>query len=190
MQGMPGEALEASISEARLRAPEAHVGLIYSVANKWAQRYGLPREELLAPVTEGILRALQTWDPHKGAFTTYGTWWAEAKVREYLRQTLPQGVSLDEPLGEEESFTLGETIASSLTSPEEEAEEKLLQEEVRARIAGLPPVLRQYALLRMGVGRRTLSPLEAAAFLGIPPRKAERYEETLRVALSPLREWL
>ncbi len=180
----------SEVSEAHLRLPETHIGLAYSVANKWAQRYGLPREELLGPATEGILRALQTWEPEKGAFSTYGMFWAEAKVREYLRQTLPQGVSLDEPLGEEEGFTLGEMIASSLPSPEEEVEEKLLREEVRARIAGLPPLVRQYALLRMGVGRRTLSPLEAAAFLGIPPRKAERYEEALRVALSPLREWL
>ncbi len=182
--------MRASEVYEHLRLPEAHVGLAYSVANKWAQKYNIPREELLGPATEGILRALQTWEPEKGAFTTYGTWWAEAKVREYIRQVFSQGISLDEPLGEEESFTLGETIASSLPSPEEETEEKLLQEEVRARIAGLPPLVRQYALLRMGVGRRTLSPLEAAAFLGIPPRKAERYEEALRVALSPLREWL
>jgi len=181
------EALEASEA---LRVPEAHVGLIYHVANKWANKYNIPREELLGPATEGILRALQTWEPEKGAFTTYGTWWAEAKVREYIRQAFSQGISLDEPLGEEETLTLGETIASPLASPEEEAEEMLLREEVRARIAGLPPLLRQYALLRMGVGRRTLSPLEAAAFLGIPLRKAERYEEALRVAFSPLREWL
>jgi RNA polymerase sigma factor (sigma-70 family) len=177
--------------ETHLRIPEAHVGLAYSVANKWANKYNIPREELVGPAAEGILRALQTWEPEKGAFTTYGVWWAEAKVREYLRQTLPQGISLDEPLGsDEEALTLGEVLASSLPSPEEKAEERLLREEVRARIAGLPPLLRQYALLRMGVGRRMLSPLEAAAFLGIPPRKAERYEEALRVALSPLREWL
>jgi len=182
------EALEAS--EAPLRLPEAHVGLIYHIASKWANKYGISREELLGPATEGILRALQTWEPEKGAFTTYGTWWAEAKVREYIRQVFSQGISLDEPLGEEESFTLGEAIASSLPSPEEEAEEKLLQEEVRARIAQLPPPVRQYALLRMGVGRRMLSPLEAAAFLGIPPTKAERYEEALKGALSSLREWL
>jgi RNA polymerase sigma factor (sigma-70 family) len=172
-------------------ASEAHVGLAYHVANKWAQKYGVPRDELLGPAMEGILRALQTWEPQKGAFSTYGTWWAEARIREHLRQVLPQGISLDEPLGsEEEAFTLGETISSSLPSPEEEAEDKLLREEVRARIAQLPPPVRQYALLRMGVGRRVLSPVEAAAFLGIPPKRAERYEEALRVALSPLREWL
>jgi len=182
------EALETS--EAPLRVPEAHIGLIYHIANKWANKYNIPREELIGPATEGILRALQTWEPEKGAFTTYGTWWAEAKVREHIRQAFSQGISLDEPLGEEEGFTFGETMASSLPSPEEEVEEKLLQEEVRARIAQLPPLLRQYALLRMGVGRRMLSPQEAAAFLGIPPRKAERYEEALRGALSPLREWL
>jgi RNA polymerase sigma factor (sigma-70 family) len=177
--------------ETHLRIPEAHVGLAYSVANKWANKYNIPREELVGPAAEGILRALQTWEPEKGAFSTYGVWWAEAKVREHLRQTLPQGISLDEPLGsDEEALTLGEVLASSLPSLEEKAEERLLREEVRARIAGLPPLLRQYALLRMGVGRRMLSPLEAAAFLGIPPRKAERYEEALRVALSPLREWL
>jgi RNA polymerase sigma factor (sigma-70 family) len=181
---------EAETSEAQLRLPEAHIGLVYYVATRWAQKYNIPREELLGPATEGILRALQTWKPEKGAFSTYGTWWAEAKIREHLRQALPQGISLDEPLGEEEGFTFGDTIASSLPSPEEELEERLLQEEVRARIAQLPPILRQYAILRMGVGRRMLSSLEAAAFLGIPPRKAERYEEALRVALSPLREWL
>jgi len=196
--GTPGasEASEVSkVSEARpeahLRLPEAHVGLAYYTASRWAQKYNIAREELLGPAMEGILRALQTWEPEKGSFSTYGTWWAEAKVREYLRQTLPQGISLEEPLeGEKETFTLGEALASPLPSPEEEVEERLLQEEVRARIAGLPPLLRQYALLRMGVGRRMLSPQEAAAFLGIPLRKAERYEKALRAALSPLREWL
>jgi len=188
---MTEEALmEASEASEAQRLPGAHIGLIHYVANKWAQKYNISREELLGPATEGILRALQTWEPEKGAFTTYGVWWAEAKVREHLRQALSQGISLDEPLGEEEAFTLGETIASSLASPEEKAEERLLQEEVRARIAQLPPLIRQYALLRMGVGRRMLSPLEAAAFLGIPPRKAERYEEALRGALSPLKDWL
>jgi RNA polymerase sigma factor (sigma-70 family) len=186
------EALEASetslLREANL--PEAHIGLIHYVANKWANKYNIPKEELIGPATEGILRALQTWEPKKGAFSTYGMWWAEAKVREYIRQAFSQGISLDEPLGEEEGFTLGDTIASSLPSPEEEVEERILQEEVRARIAQLPPILRKYAVLRMGVGRRMLSPQEAAAFLGIPPRKAERYEKPLRVALSPLREWL
>jgi len=186
------EALEASetslLREADL--PEAHIGLIHYVANKWANKYNIRKEELMGPTAEGILRALQTWEPEKGAFSTYGVLWAEARVREYLRQAVPQGISLDEPLGEEEGFSLGDTIPSSLPSPEEEAEERLLREEVRSRIAQLPPILRQYALLRMGVGRRTLSPLEAAAFLGIPPRKAERYEKGLRGALSPLREWL
>lgn len=185
MKEEEGALMEASV------LPEAHIGLAYHVASKWANKYNLSREELVGPATEGLLRALKTWEPDKGAFSTYGTWWAEAKIRDHLRQILPQGISLDEPLGsEEEAFTLGEMISSSLPSPEEEVEEKLLQEEVRARIAQLPPPIRQYALLRMGVGRRMLSPQEAAAFLGIPPRKAERYEEALKGALSSLREWL
>ncbi len=176
------------------RLPEAHIGLIYHVANKWARKYNIPREELLGPAAEGILRALETWDPKKGSFGTYGMWWAEARVREQIRQILPQGISLDEPLVEEdggEAFTLGEVLSSSLPYPEEEVEKRLLQEDVRARIAELPPLLRQYALLRMGMGgRRELSPQEVAAFLGMPPRRAERCEESLRKALSPLRDWL
>jgi len=74
----------------------------------------------------------------------------EAKVQ-FLLDSARDAASLDTPIGEEEGFTLGDTIASHLPQPEEELEIVWLAEAMRQMLEQLEPREREVLEMRFGM---------------------------------------
>ncbi|MFA4900891.1 MAG: sigma-70 family RNA polymerase sigma factor [Brevundimonas sp.] len=62
-----------------------HMGLACSVAKQY-RRPGFEIEDLVQQAVFGILRALETYEPERGSFATFSTWWIRHFVREYVQR--------------------------------------------------------------------------------------------------------
>lgn len=118
-----------------------NVRLAWKIARAFHKKY--PTFELDDLVSEGhtgLIRATQTYDGNRAAFSTYAAWWIKAKIHLYIGENFsavrikrPNGVfdksrfgihdiSLDAPLGDDESLTMGSVLVSDTISPEENAD--------------------------------------------------------------------
>lgn len=81
--------------KAAARIIESHLRLVLRVAVGF-KGYGLPHGDLIAEGNLGLLRALQNFQPGKGArFATYAMWWIRAAMYEYaMRQMTPVSYGL------------------------------------------------------------------------------------------------
>jgi RNA polymerase sigma factor (sigma-70 family) len=59
---------------------------VVSIA-KHAQHLGLDLEDLISEGNLGLMRAVNTYDPAKGRFTTYATWWIRQAIYRALDNT-------------------------------------------------------------------------------------------------------
>jgi len=86
---------ESKDEAAAARIVEAHLRLVLRVAVGF-KGYGLPHGDLIAEGNLGLLRALQNFQPGKGArFATYAMWWIRAAMYEYaMRQMTPVSYGL------------------------------------------------------------------------------------------------
>lgn len=143
----PASRSERLLLEEVLRAKEAreeivlhNLRLVYRFVTRYAplgRAAGLTQEDLLHHGVEGLLEAVDTFNPHLGyRFAT----WAYHKVRWAIQRAIKvrtgREVSLEEPLEGTEDLTLGETLASSLPSPAEVVEANLLEERLRKEVPG------------------------------------------------------
>jgi RNA polymerase sigma factor (sigma-70 family) len=78
---------------------EQNVGLAWAVVNRW-RRSGLDVDDLAQAGMIGLCKAARTFDPERGAFSTYATHWIKAEIRRAAEKLLKhQGIAslLDEP---------------------------------------------------------------------------------------------
>ncbi len=76
-------------AEARVTFVAANRGLVHSVALRYQHR-GLPRDDLVQEGTVGLLRAVDLFDPARGArFSTYAVWWITQAIRRALAVQVP-----------------------------------------------------------------------------------------------------
>lgn len=72
--------------EARNALVLANLGLVHLVANQM-RRPGLRYEDLVQEGTLGLLRATETFEPHREIrFSTYCVWWIRAKIQRFLQR--------------------------------------------------------------------------------------------------------
>ncbi len=66
--------------------PMKHVGLVRSVAHcyRWACGVSLDFEDLVQEGMQGVIRAAETFDPARGAFSTYASPW----IRHYVQRAV------------------------------------------------------------------------------------------------------
>jgi RNA polymerase sigma factor (sigma-70 family) len=64
--------------------PLDHQGLVGRVARSFLGR-GLDYDDLVQEGQFGLLRAAQSYDPDRGRFSTYATWWIVRYVRQAVR---------------------------------------------------------------------------------------------------------
>ncbi len=82
---------------ARERLITANLRLVISIAKKYARR-GLPLSDIIGEGNIGLMKAVDRFDPAKGAkFSTYGSWWIHSEIRRALANQvmtvrLPVGV--------------------------------------------------------------------------------------------------
>ena len=60
--------------------------LVFSIAQKYNGR-GLPFEDLLQEGIMGLMKAVDKYNPEKGAFSTYATWWIMQSIRRAISAT-------------------------------------------------------------------------------------------------------
>jgi len=82
------DALRAAAA-ARAAFVAANHGLVRTVAARYQQR-GLPLDDLVQEGTVGLLRAVDLFDPGRGArFSTYAVWWIKQAIRRALARQVP-----------------------------------------------------------------------------------------------------
>jgi RNA polymerase sigma-70 factor (ECF subfamily) len=108
-------------------------------------------DDLAQDVFIKMYRTLASFDPAKGAFTTWITTMTRNLLVDHFRKTKQDRAtdSLDAGLGDEEdSATLGDRIQDSGLSAEERVQRRETQEMVQKAIQKLSPELREAVILR------------------------------------------
>ena len=68
--------------DTRRRLIEAHLGLVYAIARRYARRWNVPFEDLLQEGALALVQAVDHYDPTKAMkLSTYATWWVGQAVR-------------------------------------------------------------------------------------------------------------
>ncbi|GCE32182.1 hypothetical protein KDA_76660 [Dictyobacter alpinus] len=69
--------------KARERFVTANQGLVWSIARKYAHADSITisLEDLVQEGNVGLLRAITTFDPDRGRFSTHATWWIKQAIR-------------------------------------------------------------------------------------------------------------
>ncbi len=60
--------------------------LVFKIAQKYLNR-GLPFEDILQEGTIGLIKAIDKYNPEKGAFSTYATWWISKMILRSIGNT-------------------------------------------------------------------------------------------------------
>jgi RNA polymerase sigma factor (sigma-70 family) len=142
-----------------------------------AKRYrwvGVSAEDLFGWGVLGLVQAVETFDPERGAkFHTYALWWISKRMRDGLQQSravrIPQGkhselhrtrklvpldsetVSLDEPDLPGSRFTRGERLQAEAAEPSKTLFARERDEAIARALASLSPRDRQVMRLRFGL---------------------------------------
>ena len=107
-----------------------------------------------------------------------------------LRQVARAVTSLDRPVGEEESTSLGELMPAGGAGPEEVVSVSLSERTLREAVGALPDLERQVIALRYGMdaGGEARSLREVGRLLGLSPQRVRRIEIAALERLAVSRE--
>lgn len=78
------ERIRAGDMEARTHMIKANLRLVVKIAQDYAN-YGLPLVDLISEGNIGLMKAIERFDPHRGAkLSTYASWWIKQSIRRAL----------------------------------------------------------------------------------------------------------
>lgn len=141
-----------------------HDGLVIYMANQYFPLCDAATDfdDLVQAGRIGIMRAMATYEPGKGAFST----WAVFHIKNEFRQLLPRmrPISLDAEVGED-GVPLVDLLPAKSEGPDKRMERQAVRETVRERVALLPQAQRQAVTLHELEGR---SMEETARICGVP----------------------
>lgn len=120
-----------------------NLALVVSVAKKY-MGHAVRLEDIIQEGNVGLLKAVERFEPSRGTrFSTYAIWWIRAYVRRFVREQQsavhvpgdslgdrPRDLSLEAAMDEDGELTLGDRMAS--TGPS--ADEQFLEEELKAGV--------------------------------------------------------
>jgi len=180
--------LAKRISEGDREAREAMIAANLRLVFHWAKRYQsyADLDDLIQEGTIGLMRAVDKFEWERGfKFSTYATWWIRQALQRAIDKTQFSEISLDQPVGEDETTSLGELAAGQDVGFEDDIESEILAKDLRQAIEELPEAERDVIKLRFGIDGRPPKSLESVAKeLNLGIRRVRRIE---REALSHLR---
>lgn len=137
-----------------------HDGLVFKMARKYLPLCDAAAgfDDLVQAGRLGIMRAQATYNPGKGAFST----WAVYYIRQEFQQILPRvrPVSLDAEVGED-GVPLVDLLPDKSEGAETRMERQAVRETVRERVGMLPQAQRQAVTLHDLEGRSMEETAEA-----------------------------
>ena len=137
-----------------------HDGLVIYMANQYFPLCDAATDfdDLVQAGRIGVMRAMATYEPGKGAFST----WAVFHIRNEFRQILPRmrPVSLDVEVGED-GVPLVDLLPAKGEGPDKRMERQAVRETVRERVALLPEEQRKAVTLHDLEGRSMEETAEA-----------------------------
>lgn len=137
-----------------------HDGLVIYMANQYFPLCDAATDfdDLVQAGRIGVMRAMATYEPEKGAFST----WAVFHIRNELRQLLPRmrPLSLDAEVGED-GVPLVDLLPAKGEGPDKRMERQAVRETVRERVALLPEEQRKAVTLHDLEGRSMEETAEA-----------------------------
>lgn len=128
-----------------------HMGLVVSLAKRYARSTSIPLEDLIQEGCIGLLNAIKRFDPARGvAFSTYATPWIAKYVRLAIRKECRRihTSSIFDPI--EDDLLIADTIPSG-DDTQEEVETRDRDDELDARLDILSPLERQIIISRFGL---------------------------------------
>ena len=137
-----------------------HDGLVIYMANKYFPLCDAATDfdDLVQAGRIGVMRAMATYEPGKGAFST----WAVFHIKNEFRQLLPRmrPISLDAEVGED-GVPLVDLLPAIGEGPDKRMERQAVRETVRERVDLLPEEQRQAVTLHDLEGRSMEETAEA-----------------------------
>lgn len=180
--------LAKKISEGDQEAREAMIAANLRLVFHWAKRYQsyADLDDLIQEGTIGLMRAVDKFEWERGfKFSTYATWWIRQALQRAIDKNQFSEISLDQPVGEDESTSLGELAAGQEVGFEDDVESYIIARDLKKAIEELPEEERSVIKLRFGIDGRAPKSLESVAKeLNLGIRRVRRIE---REALSHLR---
>lgn len=189
---------------AREQLVRSNMRLVVKIANDY-KRYGMSLEDVVSNGVIGLLKAIEMFDPEKGAFPQYASAWINKYIRmaldsyrgihtkRYDRMTAEERSvsvveSLNEKIGDGET-EFAESLASDEVSPSEAVEKASSIDAVRDAIDNVLDSREQYIVrTRYGLdGNGVLTLREIAEKLGMTHERVRQIEVS---ALTKLRERL
>lgn len=74
--------MAAGDQNARCRLIEAYLGLVSTLARRYAKKWGLPSEDLMQEGALALVQAIDHYDRRRGMkLSTYATWWVKQSIR-------------------------------------------------------------------------------------------------------------
>ena len=105
-----------------------HVGLICMWCNHYAPMCNATcdKDDLLQAGFLGLVDAVETWEPARGAWSTWASFYIRDAMRDALglRRKRLQTISLDAPLPDDDDASIGDLIADDSLPPVSEAMER------------------------------------------------------------------
>ncbi len=179
-------ALVAHSLEARRLLVEENTDLVaYAVHRLGYAPRRAPLADRLAAGYLGLLRAADTYDPARGAFSTYALVWVRHALTDLSRREREEALSLDAPLFEEDGD--GRTLADLLEAPHRPEDRALERYLVARALSRLSPRHREALERRFGLVGEEETLAAVGASWGVSRERARQVEaEALRRAREAL----
>lgn len=192
---------ETTQSNVQINA-ENHLGLVYKIAHKYALNYGNPGEFQHDDMFEefrqigaiGLMKAIESYDSTKGAFSTHATFYIVGEITEYFRKNGTQKrdyrvVSyLDDcvsPSGSDggKQTALRDLIPDeSCPNPQEEVERSEIANLVRRKVEGLSIRQKTIVKMHMGIDCQSMTFDEIGKAIGSSRQYAKQvYDKAIRI---------
>ena len=121
--------LKSGVESARAQLVRSNMRLVVKIANDY-KRYGMDFEDVVSNGVVGLLKAIDKFDPEKGAFSQYASAWINTCIREgFEKWRLIHTKRYDRMTAEERSASVVDSLNEKIGNGETEFANRLASDE-------------------------------------------------------------